>query len=132
MHNIGKTWIPTQDTRSNAVLESIPELKEYNGMRQVKLQKELQSTIAKLDSETELSEDVASKLYVMLLCLEYPCHSDVSASLRSLVRKCCEIRSTIHDTSSKTLGRVNVILVIAGGFFGQNEELASMWESTLE
>jgi hypothetical protein len=67
----------------------------------------------------------------MTLFIDLPCHWDVSAQLRMLVRKCASLRATKPRPDDEHLACLNLIIVVCGGFFRQDEELASMWDEDL-
>ena len=79
-------------------------------------------------------------LYALLARLEKPLHRETSASIRQLYRRCCALRYALSQTSSAIsvdqaattscsldefqaqLGRLNMLISIAGSYFGQGEE----------
>ena len=51
-----------------------------------------------------------------------------SSRYRALLRHCAALRASLPDARHPLLPHLNVFMVIAGGYFGQDEELAVLWE----
>ncbi|KAG2429548.1 hypothetical protein HXX76_010783 [Chlamydomonas incerta] len=64
-------------------------------------------------------------LFALSAVLERPVPPDVSAALRELVRRCSALRSCLARPDDPSLPRLNVLLAVAGGYFGQDEALSS-------
>lgn len=52
------------------------------------------------------------------------------ASLRSLLRHCARLRARVTDANDPLLSNLNIIIAITGGYFGQDESMAGIWENT--
>jgi Survival motor neuron (SMN) interacting protein 1 (SIP1) len=52
------------------------------------------------------------------------------ASLRSLLRHCARLRAKVTDANDPLLSNLNIIIAITGGYFGQDETMAGIWENT--
>lgn len=66
----------------------------------------------------------AQWLYCLLARLEKPLYQDAAAVVRQLYRRCCELRaalSTEAGTFAQDLAALNVLVCIAGAYFGQGE-----------
>ncbi|PNW79194.1 hypothetical protein CHLRE_09g405650v5 [Chlamydomonas reinhardtii] len=75
-------------------------------------------------SSTALSYMRCQWLFALAAVLERPVPPDVSAALRELVRRCCALRAGLSRSDDPSLPRLNVLLAVAGGYFGQDEHLS--------
>ncbi|KAK9810074.1 hypothetical protein WJX72_004382 [[Myrmecia] bisecta] len=64
-------------------------------------------------------------LYALAARLEKPLAARTSAQLRSLLRHCACLRADVLDAADPLLPHLNVMIAIAGAYFGQDEALAS-------
>ncbi|DBA04800.1 TPA: hypothetical protein N0F65_004437 [Lagenidium giganteum] len=69
--------------------------------------------------EEQLSRARAVWIYALLARLDKPVHADVAAVIRQLLRRCWLLRSQLSDPADVRLRSLNVIIVLAGDFFGQ-------------
>lgn len=109
----------------------LPELVAFSKMSQQQLLSQFESEVGSFMKCDALSRETATRLYAMTLFIDLPCHWDVSAQLRMLVRKCASLRATKPRPDDEHLACLNLIIVVCGGFFRQDEELASMWDEDL-
>ena len=68
------------------------------------------------------------KLVIRVLCLTEL--QGAMASLRSLLRHCARLRARVTDANDPLLSNLNIIIAITGGYFGQDESMAGIWENT--
>ena len=64
-------------------------------------------------------------LYGLLARLEKPLYQDAAAVVRQLYRRCCELRAGLlgdSATFAQDLATLNVLISLAGTYFGQGEE----------
>ena len=111
--------------------QGMPELVTFSKMSQQQLLSQFESEVGAYMKCDALSREIATRLYAMTLFIDLPCHGDVSALLRMLVRKCASLRARIPRPDDEHLACLNLIIVVCGGFFRQDEELASMWDEDL-
>lgn len=77
-----------------------------------------------------LTQTSATWLYALTARLERPLTQGAMASLRSLLRHCARLRAGVKDPNDPLLANLNILIAITGGFFGQDETLAGIWENT--
>jgi len=118
-------------SRTNELSQGMPELIMFSKMSQRHLLSQFESEVEACMKCDGLSRETASRLYAMTLFIDLPCHGDVSALLRMLVRKCASLRARLPRPDDEHLACLNLIIVVCGGFFRQDEELASMWDEDL-
>lgn len=121
-------------TTSQSPSSCMPELRALQGLDQMHIVKKLYTTIAKIVHSTAQHIDVkdASLVYALSARIEKPLHSDSCAAYRSLLKKCCEWRASITDDHDESLPHLNILITIAGAYFGQDEELAKEWNDEYE
>lgn len=68
-------------------------------------------------------------LFALAARLEKPLQPDVSAALRSLLRYCAKLRCQLSEASDPLLPQLNVLMTVAGAYFGQDEELCKVVDS---
>lgn len=80
----------------------------------------LKKFIADFKNTATLSRENCLWIYSLCVVVDSPLDSDMSATMRSLLRKCLSIlaQKTQHDVEASML---NVLVVIAGKFFRQAE-----------
>lgn len=86
---------------------------------------------------SELTPARGRWLYALLARLEKPLYRETAASIRQLYRRCCALRLQLSQTSAACLNKedataavtfqnqlasLNVLISIAGSYFGQGEE----------
>lgn len=64
-------------------------------------------------------------LFALAARLEKPLHPEVGAALRAVLRHCCKLRSGVAGAADPLLPLLNVLIVTAGAYFGQDEQLCS-------
>lgn len=84
----------------------------------------LQRHVEALSSQPELSYMRSQWLFALSAVLQRPLAPDVSAAYRTLVRRCAAWRAGLPGRGDPSLPRLNVLMAIAGGYFGQDEVLA--------
>lgn len=70
-------------------------------------------------------------LYALLAKIHRPLHPEVLAAIRLLLRYCAEKRANLKEGSNDTaelLPRLNLLIAISGGYFGQDEQMAAMFD----
>ncbi|RLN50003.1 hypothetical protein BBJ28_00022584 [Nothophytophthora sp. Chile5] len=72
---------------------------------------------------TPLSRARAVWIYALLARLDKPVHAGVAATIRQLLRRCWTLRCELEAPSEQQLKALNVLVVIAGDFFGQLHDL---------
>lgn len=77
-----------------------------------------------LESFSSLSKDRAVWLFALFAVLDKPLDADTSASVRALLRKCASLRA-IRTKDDEDLPMLNILITIAGKYFGQAEDLLS-------
>ncbi len=102
---------------------------------QVLVQKLLYYNITWIESQAIISESRSQWIYALLVMLEQPVYQDTVALLRQLYRKCCNMRSMLHNKKDingsadedieKQLASMNLLIVLTGVYFGQGEEYRS-------
>jgi len=117
--------------RTNELSQEMPELITFSKMSQQHLLSQFESEVEAYMQCDMLSRETATRLYAMTLFIDLPCQGDVSALLRMLVRKCASLRARVPRPNDEHLACLNLIMVVCGGFFRQDEELASMWDEDL-
>ncbi|XP_049849457.1 gem-associated protein 2-like [Schistocerca gregaria] len=76
------------------------------------------------DRESELTEESVVWLFSLLVALDTPLNASTQAELRSLMCRCCELRSkTPPSDSAFLLPKLNILITIISVVFGQTEVL---------
>ncbi|GMF30367.1 unnamed protein product [Phytophthora lilii] len=70
-----------------------------------------------------LSRARAVWIYALLARLDKPVHANVAATIRQVLRRCWTLRSELEAPSEIQLKSLNILIVIAGDFFGQLHDL---------
>lgn len=71
-----------------------------------------------------LSRARAVWIYALLARLDKPVHAGVAATIRQLLRRCWQMRNALQETvEPQALRSLNILICIAGDFFGQFDEL---------
>ncbi|WIA29016.1 hypothetical protein OEZ86_011533 [Tetradesmus obliquus] len=71
----------------------------------------------------------AQWLFALAARLEKPCHPQVAAALRAVLRHCCKLRGVVSQAGDPLLPKLNVLIVMAGAYFAQDEELCTFVDS---
>ena len=110
--------------------------------------------------EGALTPEAAAQLYALSARIEKPLHAGTCALYRELLRKCAARRAALGAAAPAAavaaaaavqpggaadaaeaveaaaadplLPHLNILIVIAGAYFGQDEELATMWDDDEE
>jgi survival of motor neuron protein-interacting protein 1 len=72
----------------------------------------------------------AQWLFALAARLEKPCHPEVAAAFRAVLRHCCKLRALVSGASDPMLPKLNVLIVMAGAYFAQDEQLCSVVDSS--
>ncbi|ETN17391.1 hypothetical protein PPTG_05204 [Phytophthora nicotianae INRA-310] len=72
---------------------------------------------------TPLSRARAVWIYALLARLDKPVHASVAATIRQILRRCWTLRSELEAPPEIQLKSLNILIVIAGDFFGQLHDL---------
>jgi len=116
---------------SNPPSSLMPQLQELRGLDQVTIAHRIQQEVMALEGGQEriLSDKAAAaNIYALSAKIELPLHSDMAATYRSLVHMCYRWKENVQKDETKgkdaVCAFVDVLLVIAGAFFQQDEVLA--------
>jgi len=118
---------------SNPPSSLMPQLQELRGLDQVTIAHRIQQEVLALEGEHQrvlLNKTAAANIYALSAKIELPLHSDMAATYRSLVHMCYRWKENVFHQKDETMGKdavcasVDVLLVIAGAFFQQDEVLA--------
>lgn len=109
----------------------MPELHDLVRIDQINIAKRIIKASKKLDSADTLDESDAANLYALSARIERPLHGDVAAAYRAILRKCCRLRAAVRGCHDLSLPHLNIIIVISGAYFGQDEMLASYQDEDL-
>ncbi|GLI70168.1 hypothetical protein VaNZ11_014791 [Volvox africanus] len=85
----------------------------------------IQRHVAQLSCQPSLSYIRSQWLFALAAVLERPVPPDVAAAMRDLVRRCSAWRADLKHPEDPVLPRLNVLLAVAGGYFGQDEVLSA-------
>ncbi|CAI5714874.1 unnamed protein product [Hyaloperonospora brassicae] len=97
-----------------------PHLRLLLQFDQVLTRKLLDYHAAWLSEEaTSLSRARAVWMYALMARLDKPVHAGVAATIRQILRRCWILRCELEMPSGVQLKSLNVLIVIAGHFFGQ-------------
>jgi survival of motor neuron protein-interacting protein 1 len=66
----------------------------------------------------------AQWLFALAARLEKPLHADLAAAFRGLLRHCAALRAGLGGGGDPLLARLNVLIVVAGAYFGQDERMS--------
>lgn len=69
-----------------------------------------------------LSRARAVWIYALLARLDKPVHATVAATIRQILRSCWTMRCEMEGPTETQLKALNILIVIAGDFFGQLDE----------
>jgi hypothetical protein len=68
----------------------------------------------------------AQWLFALASRLEKPLHADTAACFRGVLRHCAALRARVADSGDPLLPRLNVLIAVAGAYFGQDEGLVGL------
>lgn len=106
----------------------MPELEQLRGLDQVRVLRRLEEEMQRVLQSGNLSAGDCALLYALAARVERPLHGGTCALFRSLLRHCARLRAALLHARDPLLPHLNVLIAIAGGYFGQDEELATLWE----
>lgn len=115
---------------SNPPSSLMPELQEYRGMEQTAIANLIQQQVMGLmeSGRVIIDKTRSAKLYALSAKLELPLHSDMAATYRSLVHMCYRWMKCVQEGKGEETdpasAYINILLVVAGAFFQQDENLA--------
>jgi len=116
---------------SNPPSSLMPQLQELRGLDQVTIAHRIQQEVMALeDGHQRILSDktTAANIYALSAKIELPLHGDMAATYRSLVHMCYRWKENVQKDETKgkdaVCAFVDVLLVIAGAFFQQDEVLA--------
>jgi survival of motor neuron protein-interacting protein 1 len=97
---------------------------------QLGVRRQLHSAMREAVRCGEVGPQAAARLYALSARVERPLHADTCALYRQLLRACAGQRAALgkDGAADPRLPHLNILLVLAGAFFGQDEELAAMWD----
>ncbi|EFJ14480.1 hypothetical protein SELMODRAFT_47188, partial [Selaginella moellendorffii] len=97
----------------------LPSLSTLLSMDEVSRATLLRHHISWLDDLENLAEERALWLYALSAVVDEPLDLDTSAAVRELLRKCALIRASRNFRGERELEMLNIIITIAGNYFGQ-------------
>lgn len=117
--------------------EEAPELHKVQQLDQVETGQLLQSQVEKLISQQEntISRNQAMWCYTLMARLLKPCSPDVSSTLLLLLNFCKRIRAGVvvtNESSKQVLPLANLLIVLCGIYFGQDETMAGVIDIDIE
>lgn len=111
------------------------EFERLGSCGQVALQGLLEKEVVALERMNNIGvracEVTFKRLYTILALVDVPCHADTLACIRKLVRLCTAARARDPRPNDEDLSLLNLLIVICGGLFRQDEELARVWDEEL-
>lgn len=110
----------------------MPELAELRGLEQVVIVGRLHRTVQHVVKGESLTPEGAAQLYALSARIERPLHADSCAEYRALLRRCCEWRASVSGSRDPMLPHLSILIGISGAYFGQDEELAALWQEDEE
>ncbi|EFN58051.1 expressed protein [Chlorella variabilis] len=113
----------------------MPELQQLQGLDQLQVRRQLHSAMREAVRCERLAPEAAAHLYALSARIEKPLHAGTCALYRQLLRLCAQQRAALCVDAAPAdplLPHLNILITLAGAFFGQDEELAAMWEEDEE
>lgn len=115
---------------------AMPELRALRGLGQSAVLAQLRAAVQRLEQQQGdgsggscLTPADAAALYALAARVERPLAADTAALFRALLRCCAAARAALPGgPRDPLLPHLNVLTAIAGAYFGQDEELAGLWE----
>lgn len=99
---------------------------------QLQVRRQLHSAIRAAVREGLLTADSAPALYALSARTEKPLHADTCALYRQLLKLCAAQRAAATGADDPLLPHLNIHIALAGAYFGQDEELAAVWDAERE
>ncbi|KAI7839292.1 hypothetical protein COHA_006990 [Chlorella ohadii] len=96
--------------------------------RHLQVRRQLHAAIRQVVREEQLDPAAAALLYALSARIEKPLHAGTCALYRQLLRLCASQRAALASAADPALPHLNIMIVVAGAYFGQDEELATMWD----
>lgn len=96
------------------------------GMDQVCIEVLLQRHVEALAPLAALPFPRGAWLFALAARIEKPLHADAGAAFRALLRKCATLRTSASGPADPALPQLNVLIAIAGAYFGQDENLSRL------
>ncbi|KAL4442036.1 hypothetical protein ABPG77_011297 [Micractinium sp. CCAP 211/92] len=117
--------------------DAMPELQQLRGLDQLQVRRQLHSAIHAAVEEETVAPEAAAMLYALSARIEKPLHAGTCALYRQLLRHCAAQRAALGSSGDGAacgphLAHLNILITIAGAYFGQDEELATMWDDDEE
>lgn len=109
----------------------MPYIKELLPLKQVALQRLLEKEVMVYSNRGRIEDDELRKLYTITALLELPCNADTLAALQLVMRMCAAARAEKDCPSKQRLALLNLIIVICGGLFRQDRDLAVVWDEEM-
>lgn len=72
----------------------------------------------------------AQWLFALAARLDKPLTADAAASFRALLRRCAALRAAVGGADDPALPRLNVLIAVAGAYFGQDEGLVQLVDAS--
>ena len=122
-------FCPSGDRESSGDLSSDgatlqePKLTTLISMDQVSVVSTLTWLIEGAEGAEKITEKRARWIFALSAALEKPIHAETAALFRSLFRLCCSLRADLSGPSDSSLPLLNMLIVISGGHFGQDESI---------
>lgn len=109
----------------------LPGIEALFPLGQVELQAMLEDEVGIMQQIDQIEKETFTKLYIILSLIELPCHPDILATIRNLVRCCASMRASEPCPGNEQLSMLNLLMTICGGLYKQDEELATMWDEEM-
>lgn len=109
----------------------LPGIEGMLHLGQVELQDLLERDVRRLCEQDCVNKEIFTSLYGICALIELPCHPDVLASMRNLARCCARMRAREPCLGEEQVCMANILIVISGGLYKQDEELATMWDEEM-
>ncbi|GAB4813374.1 hypothetical protein N2152v2_000420 [Parachlorella kessleri] len=106
----------------------MPELYHIRGLEQVEVLQRAGAHLRRVSRGPGLSPQDAAWLYAYSARIEKPLLADTCALYRALLKHCCRLRAEVCDPQDPLLPHLNILIAIAGCYFGQDQELAHVWD----
>ncbi|KAL5991011.1 hypothetical protein ACLOJK_011917 [Asimina triloba] len=90
------------------------------GMDAVTRASVLRGRIGALETASRLSRDECLWIFALSAAVDAPLDAEMSASLRSLLRKCASLRAGKSEPDDEVM-MLNILVTVSGKFFGQSE-----------
>ncbi|KAI8469388.1 MAG: survival motor neuron interacting protein 1-domain-containing protein [Monoraphidium minutum] len=72
----------------------------------------------------------AQWLFALAARLDKPLTPELAAALRGLLRHCAALRGRVEAAEDPLLARLNVLIAVAGAYFGQDESMVAVIDSS--